>query len=179
MNSNHDKPFGTWAKKYRKLGCWPRPINMGGKACKEKFWQLPDHEQPPKVLKEWVETKANHGIGLLMGSPIGDGTLLGALDIDHDLYVPIARVLLGEIPPCGRFGSKGAVFFVRFEPGIKSTGFSVKGKFSDYGQVAELLFEKKLCVIPPSIHPNTNNPYVWLGTPLHEMDLTKLPLVKA
>jgi hypothetical protein len=65
-----------------------------------------------------VSRYADHGIGLVMGSPLPDGTTFGALDIDRNEYVRVAKAMLSGDPPCGRFGSKGAVFFVRVAPGV-------------------------------------------------------------
>jgi hypothetical protein len=180
-------PYGTWAKVYQDRGLWPRPLQCPGidaktkkplgKACREKGWQTPDSELPPGTRERWALELGHYNIGLLMGTPLPDGTRLGALDIDHDQYTALGKVLLGGNPPCGRFGKKGAVFFVRYIGDIKSQGFKVKPPNESYDQVAELLFAKKLCVIPPSIHPDTNQPYRWLGTPLHEMDFSQLPLI--
>jgi hypothetical protein len=109
-----------------------------------------------------------------MGSPLPDGATLGALDIDRDDYVRLAKVLLGGDPPCGWFGSKGAVFFVRVAPGVKNRKFRVG---QDSEQIAEALITKSLCVIPPTIHPTTAGAYEWLGTPLLDVDLSTLPLI--
>ena len=88
MNSH---AFSTWAPSYRKLGLWPRPINLGSKACRIKDWQVPDDQQPPGTLERWSTRYGNFGIGLLMGSPLPDGTTLGALDVDRDEYVGLAK----------------------------------------------------------------------------------------
>lgn len=183
-------PYGTWAPVYREMGLWPRPLqypgvdyNSGkklGKACKETGWQVPDHELPAGKLDEWDRKFSHHNIGLLMGSPLGDDKFLGALDIDHDRYVSLGKELLGGDPPCGRIGKKGAVFFVQVIGNLGNPEFRVKGEQNaHYGKVTECLFRKKLCVIPPSIHPDTEQPYRWIGTPLHEMDLNQLPIIGA
>lgn len=180
-------PYGTWSKIYRDLGFYPRPLKYPGadkkgtrfgKACKEKGWQISDPQLPPGTIERWDAQYAHYNIGLLMGSPLPDGTLLGALDIDHDDYVALGRVLLGD-PPCGRRGMKGAVFFIRHAlPIPKKLKYTVKGEQNEsFGQVAELLLQRAICVIPPSTHPDTTSPYQWLGTPLHEIDLTKLPFI--
>ena len=109
-----------------------------------------------------------------MGSPLLDGTTLGGLDIDHDDYVRIGRALLNN-PPSGRIGKKGAVFFVRVRGRLSNPEFRVGGKGD---KVAECLFVKKLCVIPPTIHPDTGQAYRWIGTPLHEIDFRELPIVE-
>lgn len=167
--------YATEAPRYREKGFWPRPVKPGSKACYEEGWQLPDSKIGEKELARWAEEYGDYGVGLNMGSPLPDGTALGALDIDRNEYVRVAKVLLGGDPPCGRFGSKGAVYFVRVMSGVKSRKFRVAGK--DGEQIAEALFSKNLCVIPPTIHPDTGEPYRWIGTPLLDIDLLTLPLI--
>jgi hypothetical protein len=171
-------PFADWAGVYRRRGYWPRPITAGTKACQVQEWQKPDSELPEQTLASWLTSHADFGIGLLMGSPFLDGTTLGALDIDHDDYVRIAHALLRD-PPCGRFGKKGAVLFVRVRGRLSNDEFKVRGDDNKrYGKVAECLFVKKLCVIPPTIHPDTGQAYRWIGRPLHEVEFDELPIVE-
>jgi hypothetical protein len=169
--------YGQYARIYRDLGMWPRPVKPGTKACKERDWQLPDNEQSPHTLQKWLDKCAPLGIGLLMGSPMPDGTRLGALDIDRNEYTALGRTLLNN-PICGRVGEKGAVFFVRVIGDLGNPEFRVRGPDGKkWGKVAECLFRKKLCVIPPTIHPNTQRSYQWIGTPLHDVDLSSLPVI--
>jgi len=169
--------FAKHAQVYRALGAWPRPVRPGTKACHSKNWQLPDHELPPGTFRKWLDTCGHFGIGLLMGSPLPDDTRLGALDIDRNEYTALARTLLRN-PVCGRIGEKGAVFFVRVRGDLGNPEFRVTGpEGKKWGKVAECLFVKKLCVVPPTIHPNTHQPYRWIGTPLNEVDLLSLPLI--
>jgi hypothetical protein len=170
--------FATEAPRYRAAGFWPRPIELGSKACKIKGWQRSDSEIGKAELDRWTEQHGQQGIGLLMGSPLPDGTTLGALDIDRDEYVGIAKALLGGDPPCGRIGSKGAVFFVRVMPGIENHEFWAGGNEREtWGKIGEALFDKRLCVIPPTVHMDTGRPYHWIGTPLLDVDLSTLPLI--
>jgi Bifunctional DNA primase/polymerase, N-terminal len=170
--------FAIWAAVYRERGFWPRPVKPGSKACYEHGWQTPDRELSPDVLRGWLASHGSAGIGLLMGSTFPDGTTLGALDIDRDEYVGIGRALLRD-PPCGRIGKKGAVFFVRVRGRLSNPEFRVRGNQAKrYGKVAECLFIKKLCVIPPTIHPDTKRPYSWIGQALHEVDFSELPIVE-
>jgi hypothetical protein len=166
--------FADWVDVYRQLGYWPRPITEGSKACHIASWQRPDAEIPAAEHASWPTKYGDLGIGLLMGSPFPDGTALGALDIDHDDYTRIGLALLRD-PPCGRVGKKGAVFFVRVRGRLSNPEFRVGGKS---GKVAECLFTKKLCVIPPTTHPDTRQAYRWIGTPLHEIDFNELPIVE-
>ena len=166
--------FAQWAPVYREHGFWPRPISLGAKACHISGWQRPDHEIPPAELASWLTKYGHLGIGLLMGSRFPDGSTLGGLDIDHGDYVLVARALFHD-PPCGRIGKRGAVFLVRVRGRLSNPEFRVGGKGD---KVAECLFAKKLCVIPPTIHPDTGQAYRWIGTPLHEIDFNQLPIVE-
>jgi hypothetical protein len=100
------------------------------------------------------------------------------LDIDRDEYVRVGRALLRE-PPSGRIGEKGAVFFVRVRGRPSNPEFRVAGDQAKiYGKVADCLFVRKLCVIPPTIHPDTGQAYRWIGKPLHEVSFEELPVVE-
>lgn len=172
-----ETPFGSYAEEYRKAGLWVRPAE--GKACKEKGWQNPDNKLPKDQFERWLEQKADRNIGAVMGSPFPDGTRLGALDVDHDDYMPLLETLFPN-HPCGRIGQKGAVYFVRYRPEVlnqlKEEKIRVKGD-NEYGLVLEYLFDRKFCILPPSIHPETGQPYRWIGTPLHQIDFNKLPVI--
>ncbi len=118
--------FADWVDVYRRRGYWPRPINIGTKACHLAGRQKPDDEIPADELASWIARYGNHGIGLLMGSPFPDGTTLGALDIDRDEFVGVGRALLRS-PPSSRVGKKGAVFFVRVRGRLSNPEFKVRG----------------------------------------------------
>lgn len=167
--------YASHATLYRDAGYWPRPIMPGTKACKIGGWQKPDTEIGQEELARWDRKYAGCGIGLVMGSPLPDGTTLGVLDVDRDEYRGVAtKVLNGGI--CGRIGSKGIALFVRVLPGVKNRKF-LAGAGQEARLVAEALFLKSLCVIPPTIHPDTKRPYRWFGKPLLEIDPVNLPLI--
>ena len=137
----------------------------------------PNSELPDATLASWLTSHAHFGIGLLMGNPFSDGTTLGALDIDRDEYVRSGRVL-GHLPRgADREEGRG---LLRSHPGPPTNPeFKVRGdEGKRYGKVAECLFVKKLCVIPPTIHPDTGQAYRWIGRPLHEVDFNELPIVE-
>jgi hypothetical protein len=170
--------FTTYAPILRDRGLWPRPVWPGQKATRVPKWTAPDSEISPSDLDRWSTRYSDYGIGLLMGSPLPDGTVLGAIDIDRDEYVPLGKAMLGEIV-CGRVGSKGVVIFVRVKGEPKSRDFTVLGAGRErWGKVAEALFAKKFCVIPPTIHPDTTKPYTWVGQSLLDVDFAALPLVE-
>lgn len=176
--NNAITPFKDNAPIIFKAGLEPRPVK--DKACYIKGWQRPLTEFPPNQIDQWIEKFPAHGIGLVMGSAFPDGTLLGGLDIDHDDYKDLGVALLNN-PISGRVGSKGAVLFFRYKPTLKlSKKIKVISKeyASKYDKpVAEWLMAGSLCVIPPSIHRDTKQPYHWLGKPLHEINFEQLPLI--
>jgi hypothetical protein len=173
-----DGTFSQWAPRLRGNGFWPRPIKPGTKACHLKGWQLPDPEIEPLTLASWTTQHATDGIGLLLGSPFADGTVLAALDIDDDRYSRVASVLLND-PPSGRIGNRGILYFVRLLGELSIRKFVVNSEESAVRlSVGEFLGSKHLTVIPPTIHPDTSQPYRWIGRPLYEVHFTDLPLVE-
>lgn len=171
------QPFADNVEALRSFGFQPRPVKLGYKACKLKGWQRPDREIPSEELNSWSNKYASYGIGLLLGSEFPDGTRLGALDIDQDDYVRVSSALLGG-PLCGRIGAKGVAWFVRIDGDISIKKFDVRCEGGTPFHVGELLCQKRLLVIPPTIHPDTNAAYRWVGKPLLEIDYTDLPIVE-
>jgi hypothetical protein len=169
--------FREHAPLYRAAGFWARPVRPGSKAARVSEWQLPDSEHPPGAFETWLNNFGDHGLGLVMGSPLADGTRLGAIDIDRDDYLPLVRVLLDD-PVCARVGKKGAVFFVRISHNLRNPVLRVKGLDAQSLRVGECLFDRAFCVIPPTIHPETGLAYRWLGTSLLEVDIQHLPLIE-
>lgn len=167
--------YNDWAPVYRRLGFEPRPIALGGKACKLKNWQQPMSEA---VFAASLESEGNCGIGLLTGTRLGEGSHLMALDIDHDAYTRLGWALMRE-PICARVGKKGAVIFCRSRQQLNSQTFKLPKEIGrEFGNPAEILAVKKLVVIPPTIHPDTGQPYRWIGKPLHELNPDQLPLIE-
>ncbi len=166
--------FGELAPLYRQAGYWPRPVRPGSKACYVSKWQTPDPERLAGELQSWLEQYPRHGIGVLLGSPFPDGTRLGAVDIDHDDYVRVVKALLLN-PVCGRIGAKGIAYLIRIRGDGKYRALKVKGGV----KVGEILCDKRLLVLPPTIHPDINQPYRWIGKPLLETDYRELPIIEA
>jgi len=167
--------YREWGPVYRGLGLEPRPIAPGGKACKLKGWQNPMSEA---AIATSLEAHGHCGIGLVTGTLLADGTHLVALDIDHDAYTRLGWVLVRE-PACARIGKKGVAIFCRSRQLLSSEVFKLPGLLRGaFGNPAEILAAKKLVVIPPTIHPDTGQPYRWIGKPLHEIGPEQLPLIE-
>jgi hypothetical protein len=73
-----------------------------------------------------------------------------------------------------RRGRKGEARFFRGVPGQKAKAFSI-----NKARVVDLITDGGFCVLPPTLHPDTKQPYQWIGPdPLEDVapqDLPELP----
>jgi hypothetical protein len=72
-------------------------------------------------------------------------------------------------------GKKGATYFVQFsaDDGFKSTAI----RDSDQRGAIDVLLSGKMTVVPPSLHPDTAQPYQWGGESLLDVDPNDLPIL--
>lgn len=111
------------------------------------------HDKPvPKELQqEWMRTNAEGNIGLVLGPQSG----IIMIDIDTE-DGDIRDKLIAALPPSPwhRFGKKGMMLAYRYSP-IKTHRIkNISGQ-----TVVECLSSRTQCVLPPSIHPDTQLPY--------------------
>ena len=156
--------YDQWSPPYAEAGYQPRQIAPGGKKPAAKGWQDDVATVPAK-------RGPSYGLGLRLGTKLPDSTILVVLDADRDDFTRLARALVQD--PCGRFGSKGTALFVRVAEPTKKFDL----KLADGSKAGEFLGTGSQCVIPPTIHPDTHQPYVWTDTPLLEFGWENLPLV--
>ena len=165
--------FATYAPLYLQRGLVPLPITLGTKACNVRGWNKLDPAVDQDRFQEFIKSKAHFGIGVRMGTIFPDGSRLVAIDVDHDDHVNVVRYLLRDLVS-GRVGQKGALFFVRF----KGRAPNKKVETASGIKTADMLFANACCVIPPTIHKDTGQPYKWIGQPLHEVAFESLPLIE-
>lgn len=168
--------FADHVDEYRARGFWPRPVIVGDKRPPMNQWERSDPAIDPAELASWKRKYARLGIGLVQGSTFPDGSRLGALDIDEEQYVPLARAMLFN-PVCARVGARGLAFFVRVTAETSKRVFELKTRSGTTIHVGELLVGSTFCVIPPTIHPN-GNAYRWLGPSLLDVEYSDLPLIE-
>lgn len=102
----------------------------------------------------WLEYP-DANVGICLGAASG---VIG-LDFDNDVNGLQARIL-AMVPdsPVKKAGQKGFTAFYRFS-GEASKGLSVDGV-----RVLDVLASGRQTVLPPSIHPDTGQPYEWMTT---------------
>jgi hypothetical protein len=147
-------PFARLAPLYRRHGHSPVPVRLGSKAPHISDWSRWCKELPPEELvREWAERYPDAGLALALGPACG----VCALDLDHDMDGLHARILAAAGPsPVAKKGQKGATEFYRYT-GEKSRSYR-RGSQT----IAEILAGGRLVIVPPTVHPGTGKPYVWL-----------------
>lgn len=154
-------------------GFTPLHISPDGKMPKHMGWQ---HETPTEEsLTRQFARPSN--IGVRLGDVQKDGTCLIAIDVDieeHSLIRCVERAL-GERVPVKR-GKKGATYILRLDREYK-THKIYWTRDGNKKAAIDVLCKGAQTVIPPSIHPETKQPYQWIaGEPLPDLDYRTLPV---
>jgi hypothetical protein len=165
-------PFTLLAAAYRQQGYAPIPIKPGSKKPLITDWpHWCDELPPPDLVAAWARRTPAAGLALACGPASG----LIALDLDDDVDGLHARIYeaLGPSPVAKR-GARAPTYFYRYH-GERSSALRRNGH-----TVAEILAGKRLVIIPPTVHPDTGQPYRWL-TPETLLDRTSdsLPTIDA
>lgn len=128
-------------------------VPLHGKAAFISAWQSYNDKMPTAEERaEWLIKYKDCNMGL----PLGAQSRCVALDIDTTIESEIALIdSLVPISPWVRVGRKGKVLMFKYNG---EATFRIKD--SSGRTICELLSSKTQVVLPPSIHPDTNNPYV-------------------
>jgi len=146
--------FEFYAPKYIENSYFVIPLNG-------KFPILPEW-QIPKDLNTYENIYSTHqgcNIGLLTGVHNG----IVALDIDSD-----SSVSLCPESPVVKKGARGETRFFKYNGEITCKNAELK---------LDLLSTGAQTVLPPSIHPVINKPYIWTRGSLLEIDKEDLPII--
>lgn len=110
--------------------------------------RLPTTEYETPFWDEWPDA----GVGLALGF-----NNIIAVDIDTDDKAIIAAIMgvIGD-SPCAKRGAKGKTLFFRGK--AESRSYNVNGL-----RVCDLLGYGRQTVLPPSLHKNTGQAYIWIG----------------
>jgi putative DNA primase/helicase len=144
--------FSEYAQNYWAKGLPVMPLRPQSKVPCLPSWQHFCTEMPSEELREaWLRDYPDANMGLALGPQSG----VIALDLDS-LDPVVARVLDQLLPPSPwtRIGKKGSVRAYKFN-GERT--YRVKAE--DGSTVFEVLSRGTQVVMPPSIHPDTLQPY--------------------
>lgn len=128
-------------------------LPLRGKRPFIEGWNTYCSELPDETTRDaWLASYADANVGL----PLGPASGICMIDVDTDDEV-LKKAILDVLPssPWVRIGKKGAALAYRWSglPNFKLSS-------SEHGMVCELLGLGNQLVLPPSIHPDTERPYV-------------------
>lgn len=122
---------------------------------------IPDWQNPETLNKneKLIEDFPDSNIGLLLGKESGVVALDWDGEIDNlaEFIAMISEFIPTNAPK--KIGKKGITIFYKWQEGLQNK--SLLGVF-------DFLAERKQTVLPPSIHPETKQPYRWEGPSLIE-----------
>ena len=148
------------AKKLYDLGWNVIPVQHRSKASLVPWKEWQTVRVPYEKLTEWFGT-GETGIGVVCGQVSG-----GLAVLDFDSFEAFGRWSKANPKtstsiPLARSG-RGFHAVFRSESLLPSGQFRIKGETEPSG---DILSDRKLCVLPPTIHPSTGAPRVWVSEP--------------
>lgn len=174
-----DNAKAYWDKGFSAIPIDPK-TKKGGYGWNEFNKRIPNTEEQQRMLK----SKPDFGLGIVCGPQN-----LVAIDFDYDQddWEEIERVIKNIIPPSpvGKKGRKGWTYFYRFDSKLITKNINRKGEVvsEKTGEVKTKNFrvmdiiDNRITVMPPTVHPNTKLPYVWLTEKtLLDINVDDLPL---
>ena len=172
--------FETHAKTLIEHGYAAVPIMPGSKIpgyqCAGMWVLLPGWQRryldgrKPQLIELAAWGSGDTGIGVVGGR--ASHGLIG-IDIDTDDH-PIKNAIIKVLPPTpvSKSGQKGETRFFYGPDITTSQSWNVNGK-----RVCDLIGPGRQTVLPPTIHPDTKQPYRWQGAGLEHYDPEDLPLI--
>lgn len=149
---------------------------------------LPASKHP--AHKEWLQLRltpddvdveftadSDCNLGVLLGLEVAPDVFLHAIDVDveDDQLIQRVKLALSHDRPPVKKGQKGVTLFARSSKALPPKKLSRKSDVGKRQMVVELLGRGNQTVLPPSIHPSSNRPYVWLEGSLCDVALADLP----
>lgn len=144
--------FAATAPAYFALGLPVIPLYRREKRPVPLDWSR-YHDMPVEAHEQehWLRQFHDGNIGMVLGKQ--SGVMMLDIDSEDESIVELIRSLL-PVSPWVRVGQKGMVLAFRYT-GLKT--FRIKTSKGE--SVCELLSDRTQCVLPPSIHPKTQQPY--------------------
>lgn len=150
-----DSIFYAWAESYSDAGYSVLPLN--GKSPFFNEWERYSAERPTnKEIEKWMEQHPHSNIGVVCGP----ASKICSIDYDYigNDKEKIESILETILPPSPvrKRGAKGWTAFYKYT-GLENFLVDRNGE-----RLVDFISTGKQTVLPPSIHPLTNKPYVWI-----------------
>lgn len=140
----------------------------------ENDWQRFGDRLPSKYEIPIWSTWPDAGVCIVLDD------VVKVVDIDSD-DPELIEAVLAVLPPCSvrKRGAKGFSVFYQGSAEIVSRPFNIKPQGSMKPiRAVDLLAKGRQTVLPPTIHPETDAPYVWLeGESLADIEPADLPVL--
>jgi hypothetical protein len=128
------------------------------------------------VINAWEEiyTGVADGFGVRAGQHN-----IGWMDVDTNDSILIHKIdeIMDLSNICVKKGMKGKTVFFRHNGRPLKSKYNVYLKGDNKKPVVEFNFTSGQTVLPPSIHPQTGAPYVWVSNSLLDIDIEDLPFI--
>ena len=164
--------FEKWAESYIDAGFSVIPLN--GKKPVIDNWSIFSEKLPSNdLIIDWSSKYNAANIGLVCGSASG----ICAVDFDYEGNdkEKVENIISQILPPSQvrKRGKKGWTAFYKYNPDLSSTWIN-RGPH----RLIDFLSSDKQTVLPPSIHPDNGEKYVWVTEDtLLDINKNDLPLI--
>lgn len=166
--------FVAHASRLIELGYSPVPLLQRSKRPYIDKWQHWCNRQMTPNEIATVMPDANLGLAC--------GAFTTSIDIDDDEVMRLIGPELLLLNPVSKVGRDGRTDIFRSNPDAPQTARKWKSKRDANGNrrnLIEMLANGNQTVLPPSIHPDTAQPYRWVGDALWDVPLADLPMMHA
>ena len=138
----------------------PGEFKLGRWIPAEGWNKYRDHLPPAFIARLWARWP-DANLGVVLGTVVIPGWELGAIDFDTDDSMML-QIMESSVPvsPCRKRGRRGFTAFYLFPAGTRGRRFRM-----GTATICELLTgtATRQTVLPPSIHPETHEPYTWVS----------------
>lgn len=136
--------------------------------------------QSINITSDVIQAWEDHYIGTTTGLGFRAGQYnIGYMDVDTDDVGQIYKIdeVMDLSNICAKKGKKGKTVFFRYNKEPKKSKYNIFLRDGDKHPIVEFNFTSGQTVLPPSIHPDTQTPYVWMSQSLLDIDIEDLPYI--
>jgi hypothetical protein len=149
--------FSDWAIKYYEQGLAVIPVD-GKKPIVDGYPAFANELPTQEQIDKWVDEFPNANIGVVCGK--ASNLTIVDFDFTGQESEKVEKLLKSILPPTSviKKGARGWSSFYQY--------FEIEDKKSinrNGARLVDFISTGKMTVIPPSIHPDTGSPYLWIS----------------